>query len=75
MKTLRCTICGSKLHGVEKSTTKSKSRPERPFAGVLCHKCTQQVFMYKTRLEEGSIRPEDIDVRYKKYVDQLMGKK
>ncbi|MCD6414839.1 MAG: hypothetical protein J7L23_04410 [Candidatus Diapherotrites archaeon] len=74
MKNLVCAICGSKLHGVSKSTAKTRTRPERLFGGILCHKCVEQVITYKTRVEDGLTKPKDIDIRYRKYVNQLMGK-
>jgi large subunit ribosomal protein L34e len=47
-KQTRCAECGAKLKGVPrltankaKNTPKSQKRPERPYGGELCSKCTR----------------------------------
>jgi large subunit ribosomal protein L34e len=48
-KNARCAECGAKLKGVPrlnankaKKTSKTVKRPERPYGGVLCSKCTRK---------------------------------
>lgn len=43
-----CAVCGERLKGVPrgrpaeiKATPKTQRRPERPYGGVLCSKCTR----------------------------------
>jgi len=51
-----CTSCGTVLKGVAnqrphkmQNMPKSKKRPERPFGGVLCSKCTRQKIIKQAR--------------------------
>tara|TARA_Y100000310_G_C20265001_1_gene615396 strand:+ start:215 stop:463 length:249 start_codon:yes stop_codon:yes gene_type:complete len=53
-----CGSCGIILHGVirgtnmkRKNTSKSSKRPERPYGGVLCSKCTRLTFKKRIREE------------------------
>ncbi|MEM4245167.1 MAG: 50S ribosomal protein L34e [Candidatus Nanoarchaeia archaeon] len=52
----QCAKCGSILHGVPsqrvykiKRMPKTKKRPERPYGGVLCSKCTRELMVEKAR--------------------------
>ena len=47
----RCAICKKPLHGVPRlnppemgKLPKTKKRPERPYGGKLCSKCTRDLF-------------------------------
>ncbi len=51
-----CTMCGDVLKGVAnerpfrmKNIPKTKKRPERPYGGVLCSRCTRKTIVAKTR--------------------------
>jgi large subunit ribosomal protein L34e len=53
-----CTSCQKVLTGVARELPhklaklpKTKRRPERPFGGVLCSRCTRRLFQTKARLE------------------------
>ena len=55
-KSAKCGNCGAVLKGVPRafpfrmgSMAKTKKRPERPFGGVLCSKCTRQSIIDKYR--------------------------
>lgn len=55
-KAAKCGNCGASLKGVPRafpfrmrSMAKTKKRPERPFGGVLCSKCTRQSIINKVR--------------------------
>ena len=48
-KKLRCYECGQELHGIPhlikskfRNLPKTKKRPQRPYGGVLCSKCTRK---------------------------------
>ena len=48
-KKLRCSGCGAELMGIKRlrpyklaNTAKTKRRPERPYGGVLCSRCTRK---------------------------------
>ena len=52
----KCSQCGAELKGVPRlrpykmeNTPKTKKRPQRPFGGVLCSKCTTKKIIAKTR--------------------------
>ena len=52
-----CASCGTTLSGVAsakpaelKKLSKTQKRPERPFGGVLCSKCTRATIRVKARL-------------------------
>jgi len=46
----KCGRCGSPLGGVPRdlrdlrSMPKSSKRPNRPFGGVLCHRCLEEIY-------------------------------
>ncbi|MAF35974.1 50S ribosomal protein L34e [archaeon] len=51
-----CAGCGAVLHGVARGTntqrkhmTKSSKRPERPFGGMLCSKCSRKQYKQSAR--------------------------
>ena len=58
-KQAHCADCGSKLHGIPrkrafemKNLPKTQKRPERPFGGKLCSKCTREHFRKELRVEK-----------------------
>ena len=55
-KSAHCSNCGSVLKGVPRERpykmrkiSKTKKRPERPYGGVLCSKCTKELIRAKVR--------------------------
>lgn len=55
-KKAHCGSCGSELKGVARARptkmqnmAKTKKRPERPFGGVLCSKCSKAMFKEKAK--------------------------
>lgn len=55
-KLARCGGCGAVLKGVPRERpfkmqkmAKTKKRPERPYGGVLCSKCTRALIIKKAR--------------------------
>lgn len=55
-KIAHCSSCGAILKGVPRerpykmqNMPKTKKRPERPYAGVLCSKCMRKLFKEKAR--------------------------
>lgn len=57
-KKSRCHQCGALLAGVARERpvglsklSKTEKRPERPYAGVLCAKCTRVLFKEKARAQ------------------------
>jgi len=54
----KCSNCGGLLKGVPRERNlkmhkmpKTKKRPERPFGGNLCSKCTRSLIVEKVRLQ------------------------
>ena len=52
----KCAECGAELKGVPRerpykmqNMPKTKKRPERPYGGVLCSKCTRKKIISQTR--------------------------
>lgn len=69
----RCAICKSVLQAThsDKKMSKTQKRPERKFGGHLCHKCLDKVITHSTRLNEGVIAIDDVEIRYRPYVKKL----
>ncbi len=69
-----CALCQTELQGTNslRSTAKTKKRPERKFGGHLCSKCSRQVISYAARIERGTLKPEEIGVRFKPYIEALV---
>ncbi len=65
-----CAVCKSALAGVSTGSRTEKS-VSRKFGGHLCHACTLRVIRDATRVKDKSKRMEDVDLVYKKYVEQL----
>lgn len=70
-----CAICGTELSGIsikrnaKGRTLKSNSRI---FGGVLCANCTADVIKFASRIENGEMKMNDIGIRYKEYVLQMI---
>lgn len=69
-RNIYCKICSRKLQGAEttRNLSKTAKKSGRMFSGELCHRCTEMVLKYRTRLRAKEISPFDVDVRYAKYV-------
>ncbi len=75
-----CAICGKPLHGVPhgkrpaqvRKLAKTERRPERIFAGILCPECTRRVIEYAFYVKHGVMEMRDVDMRYRKYVEQAL---
>ena len=55
-KKAKCSSCGAVLKGVPresatkmKNLAKTRKRPQRPYGGVLCSKCTRKLIVSKAR--------------------------
>lgn len=60
-----CGRCGKQLSGVPSKSvnelanmSKTEKVPTRPYAGVLCTGCTQQLFTYKARMDAVRKNPD-----------------
>ncbi len=77
----KCAICGNELFGVPHGKTpsqvrklsKSERRPERVFGGVLCSNCARKVIELAVYVKSGAKKIEELDIRYKPYVESAIG--
>lgn len=68
-----CGRCGKQLPGTANKPSsrlaklsKTEKVPERPYAGVLCTECTEELFRYKTRFEAKARHPEYSEIEFKR---------
>ncbi|MEM3363929.1 MAG: 50S ribosomal protein L34e [Candidatus Micrarchaeia archaeon] len=66
----RCGICKAPLKGTAyaRSLRKTEKRPERPFGGYLCHKCSERVIMYRARVKENDMKAADVPLVFQRYL-------
>lgn len=67
---MKCSVCGKKLAGTGQGA-RTKKRPSRRFGGVLCSSCVERVATLKSRLDDGTLSPDQLDLAYKGYVQQM----
>lgn len=70
-----CGICGAELNGISASLNpkgKSRRSVERKFGGVLCSGCTAEVVKLASRIESGELNLNEIGVRQRNYVLEIM---
>jgi len=73
--THKCAICHANLHGKPRGSpveirklSKSERKPERPFGGMLCSRCTRKIISLRARLEANLIKESEIPLSLLKYV-------
>lgn len=67
-----CAICGSELNGISSSGGRTRRTNSRKFGGVLCGGCTANVIKLGSRVENGEMKLDEISIRQKAYVLQLL---
>ncbi len=74
----KCALCGGKLNAVPKrgvsamrKLAKTQKRPQRVFGGVLCGSCTRLVLKEHTRLKEGVLSKDGLDLRRAAFIKAL----
>ena len=67
-----CAICGNELNGISVKGGKSRRTNSRLFGGVLCARCTAEVIKMGSRIERGDMKLDDISVRERAFVLQLV---
>lgn len=70
-----CAICRVELNGISlqgKKGGKSRRTNSRLFGGVLCANCTANVIKLGSRVEHGEMKLDDISIRARRYVLQLV---
>lgn len=71
-----CPICGAILHlktgrkrpGEVSKLSATERRISRPYGGHLCTQCTRKLFSLRAMLGAGELKPEEVDIRFKKYL-------
>jgi len=76
-KTHSCAVTGAKLQSVNsyRSSAKSSKRPNRKFGGNLSSKASSQAIRLASRVKEGAMSLDEVDVRLLSHVKGLLGKK
>ena len=67
-----CAICKNELSGISMKGGKSRRTNSRLFGGVLCPNCTSDVIKLGSRIENGEMKLDEIAIRQKGYVLQLL---
>ena len=67
-----CAICSAELNGISASGGRSRRTNSRLFVGVLCARCTSDVVKLGSRVENGEMKLDEIGIRQKAYVLQLL---
>lgn len=69
-----CAICKLELNGISMSKAGGKSRHtnSRLFGGVLCANCAADVIKLGSRVEQGEMKLDDIGIKQRTYVLQLV---
>lgn len=75
----KCSICKRELQGTafgekESKNSLSEKRPSAPFGGKLCNICRAKVFEEALKVKEGVKKPEEVEVRFKKFAEQALKK-
>jgi large subunit ribosomal protein L34e len=67
-----CAICRAELGGISVKGGKSRRTTSRLFGGVLCANCTATVVKLGSRIEQGNMKLDDISMKQRAFVLQLM---
>jgi large subunit ribosomal protein L34e len=69
-KSAACATCGGKLQATHHSRAVKPSlrTPNRKFGGMLCANCTRRVIILQTRINEGAVTLDSVDVKFLPYV-------
>ncbi len=69
-----CALCRAELNGISLSRKGGRSRRtnSRLFGGVLCANCTAEIVTLGSRVERGDLKLNDIGIRQREYVLQLV---
>lgn len=67
-----CSLCGMELNGISSKGGASRRTNSRLFGGVLCANCTATIVKLGSRIEQGEMKLDDIGIRQKAFVLQLV---
>lgn len=67
-----CALCGTELNGISVKGGRSRRTNSRLFGGILCAGCTAEVIKLGSRIERGDMKLDDISIRQRAFVLQLV---
>jgi large subunit ribosomal protein L34e len=70
-----CSICRKELSGISingRAKGRTLKTNARLFGGVLCANCTSKVITYASRVEQGEMKLNDVDIRHRTYILQII---
>jgi len=67
-----CALCEAELNGISRRGGRSRRSNSRLFGGVLCAGCTAEVVKLGSRIERGDMKLDDISIRQRAFVLQLV---
>jgi ribosomal protein L34E len=67
-----CALCKIELNGISLNGGVSRRTNSRLFGGVLCANCAANVIKLGSRVEQGEMKLDDISIRQRAYVLQLV---
>lgn len=72
-----CGICGILLQSVssKQGVPSSQRTPNRKFGGSLCTACSSRLLIVSSRVKEGALKMEEVDILLLPYVARLVPKK
>jgi ribosomal protein L34E len=77
VKSHSCAVTGTRLQAVNSGhcIAASHRRPNRKFGGNLSSSVSSRVIKFASRVKEGAMKIEDVDVRLQSHVKGLLNKK
>lgn len=67
-----CAICHAELNGISRFGGRTRRTNSRIFGGVLCSRCSAEIVKLGSRVEQGEMKLNEIGVRQRSYVLQLV---
>ncbi len=67
-----CAVCRKELQGISVKGGRSRRTTNRLFGGTLCANCTAEIIELGNRVEHGEIRLDEIGIRQRTFVLQLV---
>ena len=67
-----CAICRAELNGISVKGGRTRRTNSRIFGGVLCSRCSAEVVKLGSRVEHGDMKLNDVGVKQRSYVLQLV---
>jgi len=77
-----CALCKGMLHGMPhgkrvfeiQKMAKTERHPSNLLASMICPTCREKVFLEAIMLKHGVIAEDQLDLRYKKYINMIINR-